>query len=263
VPTIERRVGDLTVLAVSDGEAVYDRPLRDLFPGATDAQWREAARLDPAAGAGDEPWRLGFRCFAIRTGAGVLLVDAGIGPSSDWSPEPGRLPERLAAAGIAVAEVTGVLLTHLHTDHVGWAAVDGRPFFPNAEYVLQRTEFDAVHEHYPWLAETLIAPLTENDQLRLLDGRTVLHPGVTALPTPGHTPGHQSVLLSSGRSAGDDLLLTGDVVQHAVQLLNPEVSYVHDADPDTARASRRDLLARGSALGTAHLGPAFVDVRPT
>jgi glyoxylase-like metal-dependent hydrolase (beta-lactamase superfamily II) len=258
---VERRIGDLTVVAVSDAESVYDRPLREIFTGVDPEQWRAAARIDPASGdgTGDSPWRLGFRSFAIRADDGVLLVDAGVGPVSDWSLSPGRLPERLAEAGIEVGDVTAVLLTHLHTDHIGWAAVDGRPFFPNAEYVLQRAEFAAVREHYPWLAETLIGPLTERDRLRLVDGRAAVHPAVTAVPTPGHTPGHQSFLVASG---GAEVLLTGDVVQHAVQLLNPAAGYVHDADPVTAEATRRELLARGGVFGAAHLGTAFVDVPP-
>ncbi|HWS31673.1 MAG TPA: MBL fold metallo-hydrolase [Actinoplanes sp.] len=249
---IEWRAGDLSVLALNDATSVYDRPQREIFPGATEAEWR---------GAGDEPWHLDFRCFLVRDGGRVMLVDTGLGPSSDWSPEPGRLPELLAEAGVSPGDVTAVLLTHLHTDHIGWAVVDGVPMFPAAEYLLQRAEFDAVREHYPWLPETLTGPLLERDRLRLLDGRTGLWGPVTALPTPGHTPGHQSVLISSGLSRDADLVLTGDVLQHAVQLVNPAIGYDHDADPELARATRAALLARGGVFGASHLTEAFVRVR--
>ncbi|WP_430786123.1 MBL fold metallo-hydrolase [Actinoplanes sp. G11-F43] len=244
---VEWQAGDLTVLALSDATGVYQRPLREIFPGAGDEEWQ---------GAGESPWHLDFRCFLVRDSGATMLVDTGLGPSSDWSPEPGRLPGLLDEAGVTPDDITRVLLTHLHTDHIGWAVVDGEPTFPEAEYLLQRAEFDAVQEHYPWLPDTLIGPLLKRDQLRLLDGRTTLDPGITALPTPGHTPGHQSVLITGGR--GDDLVLTGDVVQHAVQLRNPAISYDHDADPEQARRTRRELLARGGVLGTAHLTTPFV-----
>ncbi|WP_433790142.1 MBL fold metallo-hydrolase [Actinoplanes sp. CA-252034] len=251
---VEYGVGDVTVVALCDAVSSFDQPARELFPGATPRLWAEAARIDPHGGDLDDPWRLTFRCFAVREpGGGVLLVDAGIGPSSDWSPSPGELPARLADAGIAPDDVTTVLLTHLHTDHIGWAAVDREPYFRNARYLLQRDEVT----HYPWLEETLLEPL--RDRLHLLDGRTAVTAAVTAVPAPGHTPGHQAVLVSSG---GADLLIGGDVVQHAVHLLDPEVGYAYDADPDVARATRRALLAetlrRGAALGTAHLNVPFV-----
>ncbi|MEV4283699.1 MBL fold metallo-hydrolase [Actinoplanes xinjiangensis] len=251
---VEHEVGDVTVLALCDAVGTFDEPARALFPGATTRLWAESARIDPLAAGLDDPWRLTFRCFAVRdAGGGVLLVDAGIGPSSDWSPSPGRLPARLAEAGITPDDVTTVLLTHLHTDHIGWAAVDGEPYFRNARYVVQREEVT----HYPWLRDTLLDPL--RDRLHLLDGRTAVTPSVTAVPAPGHTPGHQAVLVSSG---GTDLVLGGDVVQHAVHLLDPDVGYAYDADPEVARATRRALLAevlqRGAALGTAHINVPFV-----
>lgn len=68
-----------------------------------------------------------------------------------------------------------VVLTHLHTDHVGWAVVGGehaRPFFPNAEYLLQQAELDVIEAVNPQLRSTVIAPLQKTDQLRLLDGDT-------------------------------------------------------------------------------------------
>ncbi len=96
-----RTIGTATVVALTDGEGLFFKPLRDAFPGVPDETWHRAARLDPAAQAADGAWRLQFRCFAFgcRTDR-MILVDAGIGPADSpaaaWAPVPGELP---AAAG--------------------------------------------------------------------------------------------------------------------------------------------------------------------
>ncbi|MEU5565743.1 MBL fold metallo-hydrolase [Micromonospora musae] len=263
---LSRSLGSITVTAITDGEGPFFEPRTAAFPAATARQWREADRRDPAAVTPDGRWWLRFRCFAIRAGDGpVTLVDAGIGPAdspaASWAPVPGRLPAELAAANIDPADVRTVVLTHLHTDHVGWAVTGtpGTPYFRNATYLLQRAEAAAVDRVNPQLEAGLVAPLRAAGQLREVDGEASIGPGVRLLPTPGHTPGHQCVLLD-GRE--ERLLLTGDLLVHAVQLVDPELAYAHEADPDTARASRRALLrtlaeAGPTTLATPHLGTPF------
>ncbi|WP_405859765.1 MBL fold metallo-hydrolase [Streptomyces sp. NBC_00090] len=255
------------VTALLDATGLFFKAARDAFPGAVAADWAEAAALDPGAVGPEGAWRLDFRCFAVADpdGAGWTLVDAGVGPAegpgAPWCPVPGRLPDVLADAGIDRADVHTVVLTHLHEDHTGWAAdAAGRPFFPQARYVVQRAETAALDRADPvwsWVVE----PLREAGQLHEVDGEHRLRPGVTLLPTPGHTPGHQSVLV--GRPGGRDVLVTGDLLVHAVQLANPAVAYAHERDPAAARASREELLARavesGAVLATAHLTRPFVE----
>ncbi|HEX7743790.1 MAG TPA: MBL fold metallo-hydrolase, partial [Micromonosporaceae bacterium] len=163
--------------------------------------------------------------------------------------------------GIAPDEVTAVVLTHLHTDHVGWAVTGaGEPYFRNASYLLQRAEVEAVNALNPSLRSSLLDPLRATGQLHEIAGEHRLGAHLRVVPSPGHTPGHQSVFV---QDAGETVLLTGDLLVHAVQLIDPALAYAYEVDPAAARASRvaalRDLAARPGpvVLATAHLSEPF------
>ncbi len=265
-----RTLGPLTVIALQDAEGPHFDRREDALPDATAQQWAAADERDPGARTADGRWWLRFRSFAIRYGDSgpVTLVDAGIGPAgslaADWAPVPGHLPRELAAAGIEASDVTAIVLTHLHTDHIGWAVPAGSPFTA-ARVIVQRADVDAyaAARDRSRQEEVLLRPLREQGRLDVVDGDAVLAEGVRILSTPGHTPGHQSVLVESGDEA---VLITGDLLVHAVQLLDPSLAYRHDTDAGLARASRHAALAtaaaRGAWLAVSHLGTAFCRTHP-
>ncbi|MEU3249904.1 MBL fold metallo-hydrolase [Streptomyces sp. NPDC006997] len=267
---VRHHAGRYEVMALLDAHGTFPLSRQDAFPDATAADWARAERLDPAAFGPSGAWELDFRCYAVRgPGGRVTLVDTGIGPvgspASDWAPVPGRLPTVLRLAGIDRDDVDTVVLTHLHGDHYGWT-VDGAgtPLFPNARHVVQRSETAALGPEDSALRHVVL-PLRRAGLLHQIDGRTVVRGGgpgcgaLTAVPTPGHTAGHQSVLVDGGHRR---VMITGDVLVHAVQLAAPEVAYRLEDDQDTARRTRQALLtearADGHVLATAHLNRPFL-----
>jgi len=157
--------------------------------------------------------------------------------------------------------VDTVVLTHLHEDHCG-GVVDGSgsPVFPDARHVVQAVEIASLRaEPDRTIWSYAVEPLLGAGLLDEVDGLASLTPGITVVPTPGHTVGHQSVVVTSDDA---EVVVTGDVLVHAVQLANPDVAYRSEADPAMAADTRRRLLddarTRGSRLATAHLHTPFV-----
>lgn len=219
------------------------RPLTEIFPNATPQDW---------AGLDTDEWILHFHCYLLRTHSGRnILVDTGIGgtdsPAASWAPVPGLLGSELAAVGVTPDEIDVVVLTHLHSDHASGATTGGAPAFPSARYVVQRADVD-------WatgaMVDQVLRPLREH--LHIIDGDAEVLPGIQAIHTPGHTPGHQVVVL-------DNLALTGDLILHPVQVANPSVRYIYDNDPGQATATRLAFLEQLGAgtLGTAHFAESF------
>ncbi len=267
-----RSVGAYVVTPLLDAAGPFFLDRQAAFPDATPADWARARRLDPDAFGPGQSWHLDFRCFLVRGPRDrLMLVDTGVGPDGSpaeaWAPTPGRLPTALERAGIDPGDVDTVVLTHLHEDHYGWSVgPDGTPMFPNARYVIQRRETAALAAGDSAMGY-VVDPLRAAGQLDEVDGVTRLATGpgrwggsIRVVPTPGHSPGHQSVVVDDRTT---QVIVTGDVLVHAVQLVNPEVSYRFEADPEVARQTRRRLLdeARGrrTVLATAHLNRPWVE----
>ncbi len=186
--------------------------------------------------------------YAIRTGGRTVLVDTGLGPG----PHPrannamGHLMDDLASAGIRPEEVDTVVCTHLHFDHVGWNAglVDGavHPTFPNARYLLPQKDW--VHFQQPALADRVgylqhTLALFDQGRITLVDGEHVVSPDITLLPTPGHTPGHQAVVV---QSQGQRAAIIGDAAHTPMQVQETAWSPAADVDPALSARTRAALF---------------------
>jgi glyoxylase-like metal-dependent hydrolase (beta-lactamase superfamily II) len=143
-----------------------------------------------------------------------------------------------------------VVMTHLHRDHVGWNLMseNGKyvPTFPRARYWMSRTDWDACHRsdvqptRFP-NAPTCVWPLADLGLIEFMNGEQSLTRELTAVPTPGHTPGHMSILITS---KGERALVLGDAAHSPVQVLEPDWVSRADMDPDLTRETRKALLDR-------------------
>jgi glyoxylase-like metal-dependent hydrolase (beta-lactamase superfamily II) len=220
---------------------------------------------------------LHFQAFVIEADGKRILVDPCIGNDKQRShPLLNMLDtnflERLSQAGFPRESIDYVLCTHLHVDHCGWNTmlVDGRwvPTFPNARYLFARAEvnFVQIDENEPdaqTIYQDSVRPIIESGLADFIDPEHVIVEGVMLQPTPGHTPGHCSVFISS---EGEEAILAGDVLHHPVQAALPGVSSNFCWNTDIAVATRRKLLERAATrdalMIAAHFaGPTAVRVR--
>ncbi|MEU9500070.1 MBL fold metallo-hydrolase [Streptomyces sp. NPDC048196] len=263
-------VGDLLVHRVDETELPPPTGAW-LLPEATPDVVGDARWLRPDFATSDGALRLASHSFAVEANGLRVLVDTGIGngktrtnPAFDHLDTP--YLRRLTAAGFAPESVDLVILTHLHTDHVGWNTLDRHgswvPTFPHARYLVARTEWDywagvEMDEQRRQLFRDSVHPVRDAGLLDLVDvpdtGSEVA-PGIRLRPTPGHTPGQVAVELHSGvRSA----VITGDCVHHPVQLHRPGITSCVDIDPAQAIHSRRELIASLADTETLLLGSHF------
>ncbi len=260
------RVGSVEVVPLCDGWAPL--PLSEEVPGR-DVDWSaERASFPWAFPAGDEAsWAWHVHAFLVRTGSTTVLVDTGIGhlgrPPYDVV---GRIDEELGAVGVGPADVRHVIHTHLHSDHAGGACrPDGVPRFANAVHHVHPDDwrfFGRPEASGEFQGRSAMQRLAELGMLDLDPADREVAPGVKVVHTPGHTPGHRSVLLASGRSS---ILFTGDLLHLPIQVVHPEWESSHDEDPALGAASRVALLTRardeGWGVSVSHFGRPFGAVR--
>ncbi len=243
-------VGDVEIVSVTDAEGPFPLKLGQLFPAVPPPKWLPYRRDYPEAFVDPDTWHVHISSYLLRSRGRTLLVDTGLGPSPDpsWGELRGNLMVELENHSVSPAEVDTVFLSHLHPDHVGWNLTPQKKLtFPRARYLMSKTDWDAfqtaeVQDAFPFtFVDRTLTPLEELGVLDLLSGETPLTQEIVAVPTPGHTPGHMSVLISSG---GQKALILGDVLVHPAQVSEPDWEFAFDMDPESAVATRRRVLGR-------------------
>lgn len=227
-------LGDFQVSTLLAGTRTVDENIQGIF--GMNISKEEFADVSAANFIPPDKAQFFFTPTVVRTGSDIVLFDTGLSAAGTTA--------ALSAAGIDPGDISVVVLTHMHGDHIGGLTDDaGNPTFANARYVTGQVEFDhwagAENERF----EGKVRPFAENMTF-IGDGDAVVS-GMTAVAAFGHTPGHMGYMLESG---GKQLLLMADTANHYVWSLGyPDWEVRFDMDKAAAAATRRRLLGMVAA----------------
>ena len=239
-------IGRVEITSLSDAVLEYS-PSR-LYPSVPDEAWQPHHRkfFTPEGNLS-----LNVACYLMRSEGRTILVDTGVGrgPSAILDGVRGQLMQEFQIKGLSVDDVDTVVITHLHPDHVGWNLTETagkyRPTFPRARCLISQVDWDFFRqpqtlERYPYMAESVL-PLEDMGNVDFIPGETSITGEVSTISTPGHTPGHISVVIASQGERG---IVIGDVAHSLVQAHESHWNCGFDADPEQAGRTRTELLDR-------------------
>lgn len=238
------RIGQLEAVALKDGSL-------NIPVGAAESPWKNTAEVTAllkASGVTDDTIHLSIQPLLIKDGDRVVLIDTGAGGQMGTE---GRLQTSLREAGVTSAQVTDVLISHAHGDHVGGLVANGALAFPNATIRMSIPEWTALQ------SETDMADLVRviTPKVQAFAPGSVVAPNITAVSLDGHTPGHSGYEIAQGSGR---LLYIGDALHSSIiSVQRPDWRNTWDADSAAAIATRQGLLERGASQGLLIYGNHF------
>jgi glyoxylase-like metal-dependent hydrolase (beta-lactamase superfamily II) len=265
------RIGDVEVARIVEVNAFEDN-IAMLLKDETAEFVRQFAWLQPHFATAAGLMKISFQAFVLRSRGKNVMIDTCIGVDRKREYEvfcnlKTTFLEDLAVAGFPADRIDAVLCTHLHFDHVGWNTrlVEGRwvPTFPQARYLFGRQEF----EHWAHLRKTggyhdvehlhdAVDPVVAAGLVDYITPDYLITDEVSLFPTPGHTPGHVSVLI---RSRGEEAVITGDLMHHPIQLVDPMRPGNFDMDKPQGGLTRQAFVERFGDSQTLIIGSHFCD----
>ena len=261
MPESKLTVGNVEILSLTDDHIDFPFPLSALYPDLSAEAWEPYRQRYPEVFGGPDTWHTHFGCHLLRSQGRTIMVDTGKGSAatnpglfSAIGGSDGQLMSELQSAGVSPDDVDTVFFTHLHPDHVGWTiasrASPPKATFSRARHVVHRADWDnfrkpEVQEQMgmKYFDETL-APLGVLSSIDFLIGERALTDEITAIPTPGHTPGHMSLAIVS---QGQRAFITGDVANHPAQVTEPTWSSIFDSDGNQAAETRKWFFDRAAS----------------
>ena len=247
----------------------------DVIPAVTKELVKEIKWLFPHFVTADGHLSLSIHSLIVETPTHKLVVDTCIGDGRDRMPMEGmhmlstNYMRDMQAEGYQPEDMDFVLCTHLHVDHVGWNTrlVDGKwvPTFPNAKYIMDKkdldfwgsidvdTDIDFMQVQRQVFEDSLM-PVINAGLAQPVDAPSIICEGVRLISTPGHTPGHVSVVLESGGQTG---LITGDFIHHPIQFHDPALVSPFDVDNEMAIETRRRIFGEYADTPTLIIGTHF------
>jgi glyoxylase-like metal-dependent hydrolase (beta-lactamase superfamily II) len=266
------KVDDVTITKIT--EIVYPE-FSEVLPTATPEYVQNVKWLFPHFVTPEGKLTLSIHSLIVDTPTAKLVVDTCIGndrnrdPMAVMSNLNTSYLEDMKAAGYPPESINYVLCTHLHLDHVGWNTrlQNGKwvPTFPKAQYIMEKKEIDFYGNIDPNAKEDFmqvqrrvyddsIKPIFDAGLAKPVEGAPQICEGVRLLPTPGHTPGHCSVIIES---KGAKAMITGDFIHHPVQFHDPGIATPFDVDNAAAIATRRRVFAEYADTPTLIIGTHF------
>jgi glyoxylase-like metal-dependent hydrolase (beta-lactamase superfamily II) len=240
------RIGNVEIMAVADA-AGLEAPCTAMFPTITEDQWSPHKQHLSADG---KSMKMAITTYVVRSSGKTILIDTGIGAKNRPFFPKGRLPDALAEAGVKTDDIDIVANTHMHIDHVGWHTTQqGESFVPTfrkSKHLFNRAEWeyftapDVAKQPMNAHIVDCVLPLKDVADIELVQGEHKLTDEIMLLPSPGHTPAHQSFVV---RSAGEAGIIWGDICHHPAQVTELW-SPTFDMNPEQARATRDKVLQR-------------------
>lgn len=250
------KIGKITIRQIVEIEA--GDVIQEVIPGATKENISKISWLRPHFADREGNLKALVQAFVIETGNSRIVVDTCVGNSKtrevvpQWGSLQTNFLNRFEQLGYSRNGIDMVLCTHLHFDHVGWNTmlIGGKwmPTFPTARYLFAKEEFlywkgrpqSEIEDDHAGFVDSVL-PVFEAGLVDLIPTDHVLTDGISLIPTPGHTPAHVSVLITSG---GEQAVITGDALHHPCQMAHPDWEALADTDKDMARRSRLALFER-------------------